>query len=63
MTKIKVIKVPSDRPKMDFYTPHFEPMPILYMELLENKQKVKLGAPKYHMPKNFSASKIPSLEF
>ena len=62
MTKIKVIKVPSDRPKMDFYTPHFEPMPILYMELLENKQKVKLGAPKYHMPKNFSASKIPSLE-
>ena len=39
--KIRVIKVKSDYPVNDFYTPSFPAMPRLYLELLENKQKVK----------------------
>ncbi len=39
--KIKFIKVETDRPLITFYPPKFEPEPRLYMELLENKSKVK----------------------
>ena len=39
--KIRVIKVSSDYPMNDFYTPSFKSMPRLYLELLENKQKVR----------------------
>ncbi len=38
---MKFIKVEADRPLLTFYSPKFEPEPRLYMELLENKAKVK----------------------
>ena len=39
--KMKFIKVEADRPLLTFYSPKFEPEPRLYMELIENKAKVK----------------------
>ena len=39
--KMKFIKVDADRPLLTFYSPKYESEPRLYMELLENKSKVK----------------------
>ena len=39
--RIKFVKVEADRPLLTFYPPKFEPEPRLYLELLENKAKVK----------------------
>jgi hypothetical protein len=39
--KMKFIKVEADRPLLTFYNPKYEAEPRLYMELLENKAKVK----------------------
>ena len=44
MTKqkgIKFVKVETDRPLLTFYSPKYEFEPRLYMEMLENKSKVK----------------------
>ena len=44
MTKqkgIKFVKVETDRPLLTFYPPKYELEPRLYMEMLENKAKVK----------------------
>jgi hypothetical protein len=44
MTKqkgIKFVKVETDRPLLTFYPPKYELEPRLYMEMLENKSKVK----------------------
>ena len=38
--KIKIIKVPLKSKSKDVY-PNFPPMPVLYLELLENKDKIK----------------------
>ncbi len=39
--KMKFVKVEADRPLLTFYPPKFESEPRLYMELLENKSKIK----------------------
>ena len=39
--RIEFVKVEADRPLLTFYPPKFEPEPRLYLELLENKAKVK----------------------
>ena len=39
--KMKFIKVEADRPLLTFYSPKYESEPRLYMELIENKSKVK----------------------
>ena len=38
---MKFVKVEADRPLLTFYNPKYESEPRLYMELLENKAKVK----------------------
>ena len=38
---IKFVKVETDRPLLTFYPPKYELEPRLYMEMLENKAKVK----------------------
>ncbi len=39
--KMKFIKIEADRPLLTFYNPKYESEPRLYMELLENKSKIK----------------------
>ena len=38
--KMKFVKVDVYQPLLTIYSPRFESEPILYMELLENKEKV-----------------------
>jgi hypothetical protein len=59
--KIRVIKVKSETPINEFYTPSFEQMPRLYLELLENKTKVKPELRKTEfVSRNGNIANIPS---
>ena len=59
--KIKFIKVEAERPLLTFYTPKYEAEARLYLELLENKSKVKPHIRNTEWISSSSKGSVPSI--